>query len=126
MARDTDLPDDAIEASGPPGHFRVTGPLAFETVTRVLHEGERKFSQFDDVVLDLADTRHSDSAGLALLLEWIHCAKERGTHISYRNVPEQIMAIARISEVQDLLRMGETDTDFQSDSSSGNSSSSGA
>jgi ABC-type transporter Mla MlaB component len=38
-----------------------------------------------------------------VLIEWIATAEARGARLRYENVPGQILAIARISDVQDLL-----------------------
>jgi phospholipid transport system transporter-binding protein len=45
----------------------------------------------------------ADSAGLALLLEWKAQAAARGASISYKEIPDSLAAIARTSEVSDLL-----------------------
>ncbi len=45
----------------------------------------------------------SDSAGLALLIEWLRLARQRAKTIHFANVPAQIEALARISEVEDLI-----------------------
>ena len=44
-----------------------------------------------------------DSAGLALLIEWLRLAKDAQRSIQFANMPGQIGALARISEVDDLL-----------------------
>jgi phospholipid transport system transporter-binding protein len=53
--------------------------------------------------VDLGGVGESDSAGLALLIEWLRMAKQSGKEIHFANVPEQIEALARISEVEDLI-----------------------
>jgi phospholipid transport system transporter-binding protein len=44
-----------------------------------------------------------DSAGIAVLIEWLATAQARGTTLRYENVPAQMLAIARISDLEDLL-----------------------
>jgi len=92
-----------LEALGD-GSFRVSGTLDARTVAAVLEEGEARFGNGSPVQVDLAGVTHSDSAGLALLIEWLRQARLRGQQIRYANVPKQIEALATISEVADLLK----------------------
>jgi len=85
------------------GRFRVSGVLDATTVGDVLKQSKDRFSNLDRLAIDLAGVSDSDSSGLALLLEWLRLAKESKREISFVNVPGQISALARISEVEDLL-----------------------
>jgi ABC-type transporter Mla MlaB component len=49
----------------------------------------------------------SDSAGLALLLEWITWANHTVREIRFLSMPERVLAIARTTEVEQLLKRGE-------------------
>lgn len=89
------------------GRFGIQGPLTFETVNVVLQRSKALFADHDILHIDLAEVTESDSAGLALLLEWVNWARHYVREISYENIPEQIQAIAKISEVSDLLVAGE-------------------
>lgn len=96
------------------GRFRVSGVLDASTVTRVLSESEEKFRGLPRVDVDLSAVTESDSSGLALLLEWLRLARKAGQKIHFDDVPEQIMALARISEVDDLLTQNGSPQESQS------------
>lgn len=66
-----------------------------------------RFSPYSELELDLSGVSSADSAGLALLLEWVHWAKQSAREIQFKNIPDQIQTIARISEVDGILRAGE-------------------
>lgn len=85
------------------GRFRVAGILDSDTVTEILEQSVRKFESVPGVIIDLSLVTSSDSAGLALLIEWLRMTRAVGRKIHFDNVPQQIMALARISEVDDLL-----------------------
>jgi len=89
------------------GRFALTGKLGFATARDILGVSKERFAEHPVLKIDLSGVTHSDSAGLALLLEWINWAKAYRREIRYFNVPPQIQAIARISEVTDLLHAGE-------------------
>jgi len=89
------------------GRFAVSGALGFGTVKDILAASKKAFADHPVLKIDLSGVTHSDSAGLALLLEWINWAKHYRREIRYFDVPKAILAIARISEVTDLLHAGE-------------------
>lgn len=89
------------------GNFAIGGKLTFETVTNIFEKSREAFDEHAVITVDLAGVTESDSAGLALLLEWINWAKYYVHEIRYRNIPDQIKAIAEISEVEDMLHAGE-------------------
>jgi len=59
--------------------------------------------QAESVTLDLASVTRTDSAGLALLVEWIRIAHRRKKMIQFRNIPEQMMAVAEVVGLDSLL-----------------------
>jgi phospholipid transport system transporter-binding protein len=85
------------------GRFRVSGVLDAGTVGELLKQSVGLFAGGSPLEVDLAGVTEADSAGLALLIEWTRMAKEAGQPIRFDNVPGQISALARISEVEDLL-----------------------
>lgn len=89
------------------GRFRVTGVLDATTAREVLEQSESRFSQSKEIDIDLGGVGESDSAGLALLIEWLRVARQGDRAIRFANVPAQIEALARISEVEDLIGSGE-------------------
>ena len=92
-----------LEALGG-GRFRVSGTLDAGTVTSLLKQSvDRFFQDASPVLVDLAGVSEGDSAGLALLIEWLRMARQKGQAIRFTNIPAQINALARISEVDELL-----------------------
>jgi phospholipid transport system transporter-binding protein len=85
------------------GRFRVSGVLDASTAADVLEESEARFSQASKIDVDLGGVGESDSAGLALLIEWLRMARQSGKEMHFANLPGQIEALARISEVEDLI-----------------------
>jgi len=86
-----------------PGQFDLTGVLGFDTVVALLAQGHSRFDGKTTVAVNLAGVTHADSAGLALLLEWLREARQQGRTLTYQAVPAQLHALARISEVADWL-----------------------
>ncbi len=89
------------------GRFAIAGDLGFGTVDDLLRESKDKFADYSIITIDFEGVTSSDSAGLALLLEWVNWAKHYVREIRYKNIPTQIQSIAEISEVETMLRAGE-------------------
>jgi phospholipid transport system transporter-binding protein len=89
------------------GHFALNGEMTFETAERILVASEEPFEQHTRIEVDLSGVTKADSAGLALLLEWITWANHTVREIRFLSMPERILAIARTTEVEQLLKRGE-------------------
>lgn len=95
---------EVVEAS--PGRIQVSGALTFETARRardaalkILNGG----SGGNAVVVDCAGVRESDSAGLAVLLDFLRNADARGRAVTFTNIPQGIRAAADISDSTAIL-----------------------
>jgi len=89
------------------GHFALSGDMTFHTAGQILNESEKLFDEHTRIEVDLSAVEETDSAGLALLLEWITWANHTVREIRFVGTPEKIDAIARTTEVADLLKRGE-------------------
>jgi phospholipid transport system transporter-binding protein len=104
-----------VEAAAPveltessPGNFTARGPLTFATAKLARETGLAMFcadgSKHFEV--DCSGITASDSAGMTVLLDWLAFAKRNGHSLHYGNLPEQVQAIAHISDVLELLEKG--------------------
>ena len=89
------------------GKFALKGEMTFATAERILRGSEQPFEAHTRIEVDLSGITKSDSAGLALLLEWITWANHTVREIRFRAIPERIHAIAKTTEVDHLLKRGE-------------------
>ncbi len=85
------------------GRYLVSGPLQFQTVAEARKRGLRLLFAHPDLVLDLAGVTRADSAGLALLIEWMREGRNRGIRVHFENIPNQLLAIARASQLDKFL-----------------------
>jgi phospholipid transport system transporter-binding protein len=90
-----------VERAG--DRIRLTGVLDFATVGRLREQGLALFEASPGILLDLAGVERANSAGLALLLEWLDLAQQRGQRLRLCNLPDSLQAIARISNLDGRL-----------------------
>lgn len=85
------------------GKYRVAGELGFETVPAIWAQSVVGLDDSADPQIDLGQLTKVDSAALALVIEWIRWGAERRKRLRFVNVPDKLMALARLSEVSHLL-----------------------
>ncbi|MEE8387827.1 MAG: STAS domain-containing protein [Acidiferrobacterales bacterium] len=91
-----------IEANG--DLLRVKGALTFATVPALAAlAGTWTASDEKPIIVDLSGVSHSDSAGLALLLQWVGELRGVGKEIKYINIPDQVEDFIRSNGLAKLL-----------------------
>ncbi|HEY9199063.1 MAG TPA: STAS domain-containing protein [Gammaproteobacteria bacterium] len=91
---------------GPDGRLILEGELSFATVTRLNGAALELLGEADAIRIDLQGIDRSDSAGLALLVDWMRTAHRLGKPIQFLNIPQQMLAIARVSSLDQVLPLG--------------------
>ena len=89
------------------GQFALSGGMTFDTAEEILEVSGKMFDEHTQLQVDLSEVTESDSAGLALLLEWVTWANHSVREIRFTGMPDRVLAIARTTEVEPLLMRGE-------------------
>jgi phospholipid transport system transporter-binding protein len=83
--------------------LRVEGVLDFSTVGPLAAEAKRLFAGGGARDIDLAGVTQANSAGVALLLEWLAIARTRQVSLRFHNLPAPLARIAQLTNVTPLL-----------------------
>jgi ABC-type transporter Mla MlaB component len=84
--------------------YRLEAPLTFATVAALRKPGLTLIAAASSgLTLDLAAVPAVDSAGLALLIDWLATARARSCQLHYAKPAETLLSLARLSEVEPLL-----------------------
>jgi phospholipid transport system transporter-binding protein len=86
------------------GRLEASGALSYDTAADALPAGLALIPHGQACTIDLSKVTEADSAGLAVLVEWMATAQVRGTSIRYEAIPSQIIAVARLTDLEDLLK----------------------
>jgi len=84
------------------GVWGIEGRLTFATTPAFV---QAFAAVTEDAVIDLKQVELADSAGLALLVEWAIQAEKKGLTMSFSNIPIQVLAMARVSGLDEILPM---------------------
>ena len=114
------------------GQLAVAGPMTFATAGELLRASQALFPTLmapdlmgaaSGIAINLQKVSTVDSAGLALLLEWLRWGRSGRRAVAFHHLPEKLVAIARLSGVDELLVAGYSPTGASGSASSGPASS---
>ena len=80
-----------------PGYFTVEGNLTFASIDQQSLQSFKSLKGIETICIDLAKVGTSDSAGLALMIEWIKQSRLIRAQLRFKNIPEQLLALAKLS-----------------------------
>lgn len=86
--------------------LRLTGALSFETLPGVLAESAQYAERTDlpdRLTIDFSEITAVDSSAVALLLEWRRQAQARGKTLEFANLPPNLLALAGLYGVAELI-----------------------
>ena len=87
------------------GSWLLQGELGFASVPSVLQHAGVNMLGKQQITVDLKGVTRADSAGLALLVEWLRESELDGNSIKFVNVPAQLLSIARVCGLEDILSL---------------------
>jgi phospholipid transport system transporter-binding protein len=79
------------------GHFIIDGDLTFFTIDKQTVRTVDFLTKSKHITIDLGRVGCSDSAGLALMIEWIKYTRHHRAQITFKNIPEQLLNLAKLS-----------------------------
>lgn len=81
------------------GVFAVRGELGFATVAALAVGALPEFAPGSAVEIQLDGVTQTDSAGLALLMEWRRRAEDAGCRLQFTGAPNALASLAAVSGV---------------------------
>lgn len=76
--------------------------MTMNSVNALLGESVQAFSSAD-LEIDLAAVLEVDSSAVSLLLEWVRQAQERNTSLAFVNLPKNLLSLAELYGVLELI-----------------------
>jgi phospholipid transport system transporter-binding protein len=103
-----DLTSSPFSLTAADGRLYAEGPLTFASARHARELGIDAIDAAADgaVLIDCQGVTAADSAGLAVLLDWLAAARAQGRTLRYAHLPQGLAALGRISEVTELLERG--------------------
>ena len=83
--------------------LRVRGELDFDTVADMWATTEAPILLEPILRVDLGGVQRSNSAGVALLVQWLRQARRRQVELVFIDVPAQMREIVRVADLEQVL-----------------------
>ncbi|MEE9343842.1 MAG: STAS domain-containing protein [Gammaproteobacteria bacterium] len=96
---------NATATLGSDGKLILQGRLSFSSVPALWNSCRKLLDSASPDAIDLAQVTQSDSAGLALLIACTRHASKQSRVLRFLNMPEQMHEIARVSNLDDILKL---------------------
>ena len=78
--------------------YFVEGDLTFFSLNKKTIKSFDFLNITKKICIDLEKVTSADSAGLALMIEWIKQSKLHSTNLTFKNIPQQLLTLARLSD----------------------------
>ena len=86
------------------GGWGVEGDINYKTVVALRKEGDRCLAQSNpSCCFDFSRVNQVNTAALSLLLCWHRKAKELGVELNFADLPSELIAIAKMSDLSSLI-----------------------
>ncbi len=79
------------------GRWLIHGELTFASIHTKLVESPPFLHGNKDIILDFSQVTNTDSAGLALMIEWIKLSRHQRAQLHFKNIPTQLLNLAKLS-----------------------------
>lgn len=84
--------------------YVLSGELSMQNVPQMSEDTASLINAMSgEVCIDLSRIERADSAGLALLIDWLRIAKRRNFTLRFEQLPEQLLQIATVCELHNIL-----------------------
>ena len=80
-------------------NYFIEGELTFSSLNKKAIPSFDFLKKSNKICLDLDKVTAADSAGLALLLDWIKHGKKYNTKLVFKNIPYQLLTLATLSDL---------------------------
>ena len=86
--------------------FTLTGELDYSNVMSVYHKSLRDLKNLKkdvNYLFDFSQVKDSNSAAVALIIEWIRHAKQHNNQISFKALSENLISIVKAAGLDHII-----------------------
>ena len=93
----------SLDTSGDTPRCKIGGVLDFSNAKQVLGDVGALVNAHPVLDIDLAGVTESNSAGLALLIEWLAMARKVEHAVTFHHIPDGLRQLAGVCQVDGLI-----------------------
>jgi len=82
----------------------IYGDLDFNNAMAIYQQSQKLFAMAEsEITIDFSGLKSTNSAALALIINWIKLAKKQKKNIQFRNLSNDIMSLAKSSGLDKII-----------------------
>ncbi|HTM63642.1 MAG TPA: STAS domain-containing protein [Gammaproteobacteria bacterium] len=82
----------------------IYGDLDFSNVMSIYQQSQKLFTApQSEIIIDFIELKSTNSAALALIINWMRLAKKQKKNIQFRNLSNDIMSLAKSSGLDKVI-----------------------
>lgn len=82
----------------------ISGDLDFSNVMSIYQQSQKLFAAAQaEIIFDFGALKTTNSAALALIINWMRLAKKQKKNIQFRNLSNDIMSLAKSSGLDKVI-----------------------
>lgn len=85
------------------GVVRVSGALTMDCAAATERDGAEAIAAGGVREVDLAQVVEADSSGIAVIFSWTRLAQSLGVTLNFVNMPQSLLSLAAVYDVEDLF-----------------------
>lgn len=85
----------------------VSGDLSFANVMSVYEKSLSYLLSSGELNFDFSQVKSSDSAGLALILEWSKFAKSNNKNVRFSTIPPHLVSLAKAADMDEVINFAQ-------------------
>ena len=85
--------------------FDIAGDMTFERATAIVESIDMAKMNQTEITINLSAVKQSDSAALAIMLEWVNQARKHQKKVIFSNVPSQLMRLIEMTRLEKILNL---------------------
>ncbi|MFK7994134.1 MAG: lipid asymmetry maintenance protein MlaB [Granulosicoccus sp.] len=93
----------SLDTGSGPARCMIQGTLDFTTASDVLGRVTPHIAGNASLDIDLSGVTHANSAGLALMIEWLAAARRADHVVTFHHIPDGLRQLAGVCQVDGLI-----------------------
>jgi len=86
-----------------PNQLHVHGEVDHYNVSELILKGQKMMQDGDAFIIDFHAVEQANSAGIALLTEWMRYSHKHDISLLFVNIPDQMAAMIELGGLKDIL-----------------------
>lgn len=86
--------------------FSLEGELDFSNVMSIYSKSIPQMTLNHELIFDFSKVKSSNSAGIALMIEWLKLSKQTNKSIHFKCISSDLMSLVKVANLEEMIVLG--------------------